>query len=144
MRFSKWGAAALLLAASAHADCIGEPSRTMKSWKSLSGWTLPGDMFAVGYLCSSEHRKIVVERYMSRMAPEVHYVSDIDVPALARGEILLERAECTRDNKPDAYLVPFGKYAKNGVARVRHAWRVEVPSGRIVPVDVKTMRCRRR
>lgn len=144
MRMARWAAVVLLFAGSVHADCIGLPARTLNGWKSMSGWTLPGDMFAVSYVCSGEKRKIVVERFMSRMAPEVHYVSDIDVPPLVTGEILLERAQCTREDKLDGYLVPFGNFAKSGVARVRHAWRIEIPSGRILPVDVSTVRCRRR
>lgn len=131
----------MLVASGAMADCIGHPSDTLKGWKSISKWTLPGDVFGVAYVCSGENRKIVVERFTSRTGSDVNYVSDVPLPKLSRGELLIAGCRCTRDGTADPYIVPFGMFAKNGVAHVRHAWRVEMPVGRILPVDAGSVHC---
>ena len=132
----------LLFATTARAECIGRPSETMRGWKSIAAWTLPGDTFGVAYLCTpqNQNRKIVVQRYTSRFAPDVRYVSDITLPKLNLGEMLIANADCTRDGAADAFVVPFGNFTKNAV-HVQHAWRIEVPSGRITTIEAKSVRC---
>ena len=132
----------LLFATTVRAECIGRPSETMRGWKSIAAWTLPGDTFGVAYLCSPQtpSRKIVVQRYTSRFAPDVRYVSDITLPKLNLGEMLIANADCTRDGASDAFVVPFGNFTKGGV-RVQHAWRVELPTGRITTIEAKSVRC---
>ncbi len=131
----------MLVASCAMADCIGHPSDTLKGWKAISKWTLPGDVFGVAYVCSGENRKIVVERFTSRTGSDVNYVSDVALPKLSRGELLIGGGRCTRDGTADPYLVPFGMYARNGAWHVRHAWRVELPTGRILPVNPGSVHC---
>jgi hypothetical protein len=132
----------IVVAASAHAECIGQRSQTMRGWKSIAAWTLPGDTFGIAYLCSPQNpnRKIVVERFTSRFAPDVRYVSDVTLPKLNIGEMLIEGADCTHDGVADAFVIPFGNFTKKAV-HVQHAWRVEVPTGRILTVEAKSVRC---
>ena len=133
--------AALLLAA---AICIGRPSPTLRGWKEISNRTLPGDQFAVAYVCSGADRRIVVERFANRFSPEARYVADATLPKLVPGEVLLEGKQCTLDGKADPYIVPFGAYTKTGASLVRHAWRVELPSASIVSVNALSVKCEAR
>ena len=81
----------------------------------------------------------LVERNASGV-PSWRWVSDLNVK-LQKGEDLIEGAECTRNGEDDAVLVPFGMITKDGVVRVLHAWRIVLPSGRILHVKTGTVKC---
>ena len=134
-------AVAMSVAVVAKADCVGRPSLTLRGWKMISAWTLPGDLYGVTYACSDANRKLIVERFASRTTPDVRYVSDIEMPKLPRGEILIGGGDCTLGGAQDPYLIPFGMYTAKGVPRVKHAWRVELPNGTIRAVDASSVRC---
>ena len=135
------------LPAYAASDCgLAHPFDVLEGWNELAGWTLPdadGHEYAASYACQGSNRKIVVLQLVERNAsgvPSWRWVSDMNVK-LQKGEDLIEGAVCTRNGEDDALLVPFGMITKDGVVRILHAWRIELPSGKILPVKTASVKC---
>jgi len=135
------------LPAYAASDCgLAHPFEVLEGWNEIAGWTLPGadgHEYAASYACQGSNRKIVVLQLVERNAsgvPSWRWVSDMNVK-LQKGEDLIEGAVCTRNGEDDALLVPFGMITKDGVVRILHAWRIELPSGRILPVKTASVKC---
>lgn len=130
----------------AHCE-MAHPFELRRGWNEIAGWTLPtidDREYGASYICSGTKRKIVVMQLLDRTPqglPAWRVVSEITLPKFARGEDILQGGECTRDGKDDPLIVPFGTFSDDGTPRVGHAWRIELPSGKIVPVDVSHVAC---
>jgi hypothetical protein len=140
---------AVLLAVPAHgaSECgLAHPFDVLEGWNEIAGWTLPdagGHEYAASYACQGSNRKIVVLQLVERNAsgvPSWRWVSDLNLKP-QKGEDLIEGAECMRNGEDDALLVPFGMITKDGVVRILHAWRIELPSGKIRPVKTASVKC---
>ena len=130
-------AVVLAIPAYAASDCsLAHPFEVLEGWNEIAGWTLPdagGHEYAASFACQGSNRKIVV-------LPSWRWVADLNVK-LQKGEDLIEGAECMRKGEDDALLVPFGMITKDGVVRILHAWRIELPSGKIRPVKTASVKC---
>ena len=130
----------------AHCE-LAHPFELRRGWNELAGWMLPnidGRQYGASYICSGTKRKIVVMQLMDRTPqglPVWRYISELTLPKFGRGEDMLQGGECTRHGKDDEFLVAFGTFSKDGQPHVRHAWRIELPSGKILPVDVWRVKC---
>jgi hypothetical protein len=142
-------ALAAVLAQSADvAHCeMARPFEQRRGWNEIVGWMLPntdGRDYGASYICSGTKRKIVVMQLMDRTPqglPVWRYISELTLPKFERGEDILEGGMCTRDGKDDEFLVPFGTLSKDGQPHLRHVWRIELPSGKILPVNVSRVKC---
>jgi hypothetical protein len=140
--------AALLAQPADVAHCeLARSFELRRGWNEIAGWMLPdieGRNYGASYICSGTKRKIVVMQLMDRTPqglPVWRYISELTLPKFGRGEDILENGVCTRDGKDDEFLVPFGTFSKDGQAHVRHAWRIELPSGKIHLVDISRVKC---